>query len=176
MGKVAKKGGKMSGTAKEFLELVDAGDEIATFGRGLGYVRDAGRSWVGTFAVDIAKHQLSHLATGVLFLFTLGAIGSSFGDAGFFAELALQGVLMAQIIGGLLSRNLVNRGNIEAVKAAANEAKGLGFLQRITKSWSAYSKRDVGGVYRTQMVFKALSLAAFSLQAATVLLSGHGSA
>lgn len=42
--------------------------------------------------------QFMHLVTGTVFLFTLGAIGSAFGDGGLFAEITLQMLLLASIV------------------------------------------------------------------------------
>ncbi|MFQ5832733.1 MAG: hypothetical protein ACE5H4_08530 [Candidatus Thorarchaeota archaeon] len=163
----------LAGEAESLLR--SASLRLSTFGWGIDLLGRAGQ--LSNWAIKHVSHQFAHLVSGTMFLFTLGAIGSAFGDAGFFAELVFQGLLMASIIGALSTRNLITEANQLSYSNALSELKSLGFLRSIFRSRSVFSSWGLKNVYRAQTVLKALSIASFGIQLATIMMAtSYGSA
>ncbi len=83
-----------------YRELAETANAWARLGgsirSGLAMLSEGGH--VMSFLKSYLAESIKHLGLGAAFLFTLGAVGTVFGDGGLFAELALQGIILTSVL------------------------------------------------------------------------------
>lgn len=84
---------KLSKVAKAWAKTGKIGGSIRS---GFSILAEGGR--VAGFLKSYLAESVKHLGLGAAFLFTLGAVGTIFGDGDLFAELALQGIILASVL------------------------------------------------------------------------------
>ncbi|MDF1539779.1 MAG: hypothetical protein P1Q69_12835, partial [Candidatus Thorarchaeota archaeon] len=126
-------------------------------------------------------HTFEHLAMGAMFLYTLGAIGSAFGDAGLFAELILQGAMLASIVVNIYSTHMTGKLSpesrqelftyLESVEGISKYVPGIREVVSLKNAYSALGimfKSGSKAQLRTVITALSLQLASMSLQMFTV--------
>lgn len=140
---------------------------------------------LGQVALRFIWHQVEHLLKGSMFLFTLGAIGTAFGDGGLFAELAFQGLLVASVLISLAQHRAMKRNPFgarlyeDAMDFVENEVgTERGFLGRrilqFRESWSIVRQFGNPELQQTTNMLIILNIASMALQVGTVMASMYG--
>lgn len=143
----------------------------------------AGR--LGQLALRFIWHQVEHFMKGATFLFTLGAIGSAFGDGGLFAEVIFQGLLAASVLVSIGQQRAFKQNEFsgrlyeEAMEFVENEVgTERGFLGRkisqFRESWSIIKQFGNPGLQQARNILVVLNIASIALQVGTVMASAYG--
>ncbi len=120
-----------------------------------------------------------------MFLFTLGAIGSAFGDGGLFAEVALQGLIVASVLVSVgqqraLQKDAASAYLYESAMDFVENEVGThrGFISKriaqLRASWSIIQQFGNSGLQQSTRMLMALNLASIGLQVATVAVRVYG--
>ncbi|MCK5266347.1 MAG: hypothetical protein KAR03_12130, partial [Candidatus Thorarchaeota archaeon] len=136
-------------------------------------------------ALKYVWHHVKHFLTGAMFLFTLGAIGTAFGDGGLFMEVALQGLIVASVLVSVgqqraLQNEPASAYLYESAMDFVENEVGVhrGFigkkLAQLRESWSIIQQFGNPGLQQSTRMLMALNLASIGLQVATVAVRAYG--
>jgi hypothetical protein len=179
--KISKGTGGAVRDAMKWLMGLETG--TSTFMGGFRVLRTAGT--VGREAIKYVWHMAKHFLQGTMFLFTLGAIGTAFGDGGLFAEIALQGLLVASIVASIGQRRYMQKMTefdstlySEAMTELETVGSERSFLARkllqLKESWSIFQDYGNPKLQQTFRMLIALNFATVGLQFATVAAQAYG--
>ncbi len=140
---------------------------------------------LGQTALKYVLHYGTHFLSGFMFLFTLGAIGTAFGEGGLFAEIALQGLIAASVLVSIGQRRAMMNDPAgahlyeSAIDFVENEVgTNRGFIGRriaqFKASWSIVGQFGASGLQQSSRMLIALNFAAVALQLATVAARVYG--
>ncbi|MDF1537413.1 MAG: hypothetical protein P1Q69_00710 [Candidatus Thorarchaeota archaeon] len=165
---------KNPGTGGTFASLTESGTA------GLRDIMDLASKASGLpntmLLAEYLLHNAQHLITGAVFLYTLGAIGSAFGDAGLIAEVLLQVAILAQVTLGVYYswKSMNYQEEVSSYKEVSEQFGELPDTVNTIKlrlQWSALEQasREYGYfTSRYKMVALGLSIGTIALQYATI--------
>jgi len=136
-------------------------------------------------AMKYVLHHVKHFLTGTMFLFTLGTIGTAFGDGGLFAEVAFQALLVASILVSVGQQRFLQNDPTSAflyesaMDFVENEVGNYrGFFGRkiaqLRGTWSIIRQFGNPSLQQSTRMLMALNLASIGLQVATVVARTYG--
>ncbi|MHA1389299.1 MAG: hypothetical protein ACTSR9_12770 [Candidatus Thorarchaeota archaeon] len=143
----------------------------------------AGR--LGQTAMRYIWHHAKHFLTGTMFLFTLGTIGTAFGDGGLFAQVAFQALLVASMLVSVGQQRALQNDPTgaylyeSAMDFVENEVGTYrGFFGRkisqLKESWSIIKQFGNPTLQQSTRMLMAINLASIGLQVATVVARTYG--